>query len=91
MQNSFDDKGGGVYNDGSGGSATLTILNSTVNGNGAHLAGGGIYNDASNDGSATLTIMNSTIDRNSAAYNGFPFGGGEGGGIYNDVGIADDH
>jgi hypothetical protein len=88
VQNSFDDKGGGVYNDGSGGSATVTILNSTVSGNGAHLAGGGIYNDASNDGSATLTIMNSTIDRNSAAYNGFPFGGGEGGGIYNDVGIV---
>ena len=88
VQNSFDDKGGGVYNDGSGGSARLTILNSTVSGNGAHLAGGGIYNDASNDGSATLTIMNSTIDRNSAAYNGFPFGGGEGGGIYNNVGTV---
>jgi len=88
VQNSFDEKGGGLYNDGSGGSARLTILNSSVSGNGAHLAGGGIYNDASNDGNATLTIMNSTIDRNSAAYNGFPFGGGEGGGIYNDVGTV---
>jgi hypothetical protein len=88
VQNSFDDKGGGLYNDGSGGSARLTILNSTVSGNGAHLAGGGIYNDASNEGSATLTIMNSTIDFNFAAYNGFPFGGGEGGGIDNDVGTV---
>jgi hypothetical protein len=30
--------------------------------------------------------MNSTIDGNDAAYNDIPFGGGEGGGIYNDSG-----
>ncbi len=33
VQNNFGEYGGGVYNDGSGGSATLTILNSTVSGN----------------------------------------------------------
>jgi hypothetical protein len=86
VQNSFVadySSGGGVYNDGSGGSATLTIHNSTVTGNHAYYAGGGIYNDAYNGGSATLSLMNSTVDGNVAAYDGFPAGGGEGGGIYN--------
>jgi hypothetical protein len=76
VQNSFADyNGGGVYNDGSGGSAALTILNSAVSSNKVSYAGGGIYSDAPNDGSATMTIMNSTIDGNSAAYNDIPFGG----------------
>ncbi len=48
--------GGGVYNDGSAGSATLTIMNSTVSGNYAYYAGGGIYNDAFDGGSATLRL-----------------------------------
>jgi hypothetical protein len=56
--------GGGIYNDG----ATLTISNSTLNGNSAGY-GGGIYNDG-----ATLTITNSTLNGNSADY---------GGGIFN--------
>jgi hypothetical protein len=91
VQNSFalqSNSGGGVFNDGSEGTATLTVLNSSISGNSAYFAGGGIYNDSQNGGSATLTIMNSTIDFNFAAYNGFPFGGGEGGGIYNDVGTV---
>jgi hypothetical protein len=75
--------GGGILND----HATLTILNSTVSGNFAYSAGGGIYNDASNGGSATLTIVNSTVDGNGAAHDDIPFGGGEGGGIYNDSGM----
>jgi hypothetical protein len=75
VQNSFADYGGGVYNDGLGGSATLTILNSAISSNHVSYAGGGIYSDAPNDGSATMTIMNSTIDGNSAAYNDIPFGG----------------
>ena len=79
--------GGGIYNDGSAGSGALTILNSTVSRNSASYAGGGIYNDADNGGNATLTIMNSTVDGNSAAYNDIPFGGGEGGGIYNSGGM----
>src|SRR4029453_16298382 len=40
--------GGGILND----HATLTILNSTVSGNFAYSAGGGIYNDPSNGGRA---------------------------------------
>lgn len=84
VQNSFSqyNSGGGVYNDGSAGSATLTILNSTVSGNRAYSAGGGICNDASNGGSATLTLMNSIMNGN-IAYHSENFGGGEGGGIYN--------
>jgi hypothetical protein len=86
VQNSFVvdySSGGGVYNDSSGGSATLTILNSTVSGNHAYYAGGGIYNDAYNGGSATLTIMNSIVSNNSAGFVEFLNAGGEGGGIYN--------
>jgi len=79
--------GGGIYNDGSAGSGALTILNSAVSRNRASYAGGGIYNDADNGGNATLTIMNSTVDGNGAAYNDIPFGGGEGGGIYNSGGM----
>lgn len=79
--------GGGVYNDGSGASATLAILNSTIRDNGAYYAGGGIYNDASNAGSATLTITNSTIGSNSAIYSAMPYiSGGDGGGIFNEGG-----
>ena len=89
VQNSFADyHGGGVYNDGSGGSAALMILNSAISSNHVSYAGGGVYSDAPNDGSATMTIMNSTIDGNSAAYNDIPFGGGEGGGIYNGIGTV---
>jgi hypothetical protein len=75
--------GGGIYNDGSGGSATLSILNSTVSENYAYYAGGGIYNDASKSGSATLAIMNSTVSNNSAGFSDIGTSGGEGGGIYN--------
>ncbi len=57
--------GGGVYNDGSGGGATLSILNSIVSGNRAY-ASGGIFNDASYGGSATLSLMNSSVDGNVA-------------------------
>src|SRR4029077_19209652 len=78
-----DNSGGGIYNDGSGSSATLTILNSTVSGNYAYLAGGGIYSDASNGGSATLTITSSAVSNNTAAFSDIGKSGGEGGGIYN--------
>jgi hypothetical protein len=74
--------GGGILND----HATLTVLNSTVSGNYAYSAGGGIYNDASNGGSATLTVVHSTVDGNGAGHDDIPYGGGEGGGIYNDSG-----
>ena len=79
VQNSSaqSNRGGGIYNDGSAGSAALTILNSTVSGNYAYSAGGGIYNDAEDGGSATLTIINSTVDGNSSIH-GLPFHGGAG-------------
>ena len=81
VQNCGSNLGGDVYNDGSRGSAALTILDSTIGGNYtvsgsyAQSAGGGLYNDAENGGSATLTIMNSILSHNRAL--------SEGGGIYN--------
>ena len=55
---SVNNKGGGIYNDG-----TLTVTNSTFSGNGA-IYGGGIYNDD------TLAVTNSTFSGNSADYGG---------------------
>jgi hypothetical protein len=86
VQNSFTAQfsaGGGIYNDGSAGTATLTILNSSVSGNYAYDAGGGIYNDGYNGGNAIVSLTNSTVNGNTAAYTGFPTGGGAAGGIYN--------
>ena len=72
-----------IYNDGSGASATLTILDSTVTGNDAAV-GGGIYNDGLN---ATLSLQNSSVDNNIAIYVIFPHShAGYGGGIYNEEG-----
>ena len=76
--------GGGVYNDGYSGIATLTVTNSTFSGNSVGApymvgSGGGIYNNGSY-GSATLTIANSTFSGNSAGYHG--------GGIYNGSGMV---
>jgi len=92
VQNSFAleyNYGGGVYNDGSAGTATLTILNSAITSNHAYSFGGGIYNDASNGGSAMLTITNSSVSDNNAAFiSDFGLSGGEGGGIYNDGGTV---
>jgi hypothetical protein len=68
--------GGGIYNDGSSGSAALTVNNSTLSGNSATTLGGGIFNDGSSSGNATLTVTNSTLSGNSAS-------SGDGGGIYN--------
>ncbi len=92
VHNSFalqDNYGGGIYNDGSAGSATLTILNSVITSNHAYSAGGGIYNDASNGGSATLTITNTSVSENQAAFiSDVGLSGGEGGGIFNDGGTV---
>jgi hypothetical protein len=68
--------GGGIYNDGDSGSATLTIADSAISANRAY-AGGGIWN-AGVVGSATVTIVNSTISGNTAE--------GPGGAIFNDSG-----
>ena len=76
------DVGGGILND----HAIVAILNSTVSGNYASYAGGGIYNDAYKGGSATLTIMNSIVSNNSAGFSDVGTSAGEGGGIYNGAG-----
>ena len=67
--------GGGIYNDGLDGSATLEISNSNIHDNIATHTGGSICNDGGESGNASLTISNSALNGNSA-----PFGGG----IYND-------
>jgi Right handed beta helix region len=67
-------EGGGIFNDAG---ATLTLTGSTVTGNGAGCAGGGIYST-----NAQLTVTNSTISSNSACGCGFGLHcGGSGGGI----------
>ena len=73
--NSSSANGGGIYNDGSGGAASLTLVNCTIFGNDAASgAGGGIFNAAYN-GSTTTTLTNCTFGENFAQ---------NGGAIYND-------
>ena len=59
--------GGAIYSDGSGsgGNATLAVLNSIVVGNFVQFAGGGIYNTGA---TATVSLMNSSITNNTAAH-----------------------
>src|SRR5207244_3477471 len=67
--------GGAVVNDGfSGGTATLSINNSTLSDNTVDSYGGAIYNFAGQ--TATVTLNNSTLSDNS---------GQNGGAIYNDA------
>lgn len=75
------DLGGGIYNEGAGGSATLTIVDCDIVGNSSE-AGGGIFNNG-NAGSATVSMWNSRVTGNSAQFFQFPGGGGDGGGIAN--------
>jgi hypothetical protein len=63
--------GGGIYNDKA---AKLTLINSTLSGNGAESEGGGIYN------AGNLTAINSTVSQNTA---GDIFASGDGAGIFN--------
>ena len=77
-------QGGGIFNDGSGTSASLTISNSTLSGNMTTMAGGGIFNDGSNAGSPTLTITDSLVTGNIAEFGSQ----GNGGGIYNNGATA---
>jgi hypothetical protein len=62
--NASADAGGGICNDGSNGSATMTIVNSTVSGNRSPF-GGGVLNEA-NEGNATLAIVNSIVSDNAS-------------------------
>ena len=73
--------GGAIYSDSSGGNATLAVLNSSIIGNHAAQAGGGIY-----DNGGTLTITNSVVNNNTAFYSDNQFSVGDGGGIYNSGG-----
>src|SRR5262249_5114637 len=66
--------GGGIYNDGNSGNASLYISACTFSRNSANDSGGGIYNGAE-AGNATLKVLDSTFSTNSAQY---------GGGIYSD-------
>jgi hypothetical protein len=60
--------GGGIYNNGFGGTATLAITNSTLSGNSA-LYADWVYNEASY-GNATLTVNNSTLRSDSSHFGG---------------------
>jgi len=84
--NSGSNLGGGIYNDGSGGRAALTIINTTVTNNGVGFAdffppgseGGGVYN-----GVGIMMITNSSVSGNFAGVPGPNFPTGVGGGISN--------
>lgn len=94
--NAVDENGGGILNNG-----TLTLVNSTLDGNGAQI-GGAIYN--SNTG--TLNVLSSTLSNNAAQDGGAignagaltmmnttitkntALGTSGGGGLFNDGGIA---
>ncbi len=70
--NSADLEGGGIFNNGQSGSATLTVTGNTVSGNtvtGGY--GGGIAIDG-NSGSSMVEVVNSTLSDNSVQ----SFGGG---------------
>jgi len=74
--NSAGNEAGGIYNAGSnGGSATLTVIDSTISRNLPLSVGGGILNDGGS-GNATLTVDHCTLNGNSA--------GGAGGGVASD-------
>lgn len=77
-----DVSSGGIYNNGFGASATMTIIDSFVNDNRALRAGGGIFNEGGN-GLVTLSLIGSTVDHNGASNSSVPIGEGDGGGIYN--------
>jgi hypothetical protein len=70
--------GGGIETSGSGGTARLTLTDSTVSDNNASTVGGGIYNNPA-DGTATVSLNRSTVTRNTSTL---------GGGIYNDGGAG---
>jgi hypothetical protein len=65
-----DDRGGGIFNDG-----TLMVTNSTISGNSSSNLGGGIKTSGGSQG-GTLTVTNSTISGNSAHGSGNNGGGG---------------
>lgn len=76
--NSASQHGGGIANgtyDPPAPGGTVRVSNSTLSGNKGDLDSGGIYNKG------IMSVNNSTVSRNAAN----DFGGGDGGGIYNDT------
>jgi hypothetical protein len=71
--------GGGIFNDGSNGNATLTIVDSTVSSNFSPF-GAGIVNEG-DEGSATLTIVDSAVNDNRSTNGSPPYDFGVAGGI----------
>jgi hypothetical protein len=67
--------GGGIFSDGENGTATVTVNNSTLNGNTAVFYGGGILNGG-DFGSATATLNNTTVSDNSGLYGAGIFNAG---------------
>jgi hypothetical protein len=70
--------GGAILVTGENGSATLKLTNSTVTGNTARAAGGGIFNAAFFNGTTNVTLVNCTLSNNAAsstATGNFPDGG----------------
>lgn len=61
--------GGGINNYGDGGTATLTVRDSTIDQNTANSNAGGLYNWG-NNGQAVATVLGSTIARNTATGGG---------------------
>ncbi len=72
--NASDNRGGGIFSDGSFGSASVVINDSTFIKNSA-FSGGAIFSDG-NTGTATLEVTTTVVSNNSVI--------ADGGGIYND-------
>jgi hypothetical protein len=70
--------GGGVWNNGNSGFASLAVSLSTFSGNSAPQSGGGIYNGGA-FGGASLSVLDSTFNGNSASNGGAIFNAGNGG------------
>ncbi|MBL9172467.1 MAG: hypothetical protein JNL10_02935 [Verrucomicrobiales bacterium] len=76
---SAEEVAGGIYNFGAnGGTASLTLLHSTIHGNSAINAGGGVFNGGLN-GNATTTLRNCTLSDNTSGQGGALFNYGENG------------
>lgn len=79
LSGNMADFGGGITNFGDGAIAEMTISDTTISGNAAVTAGGGISNLGANGGTASLTIVNSTLSGNEAAIGGGIYSEGAGG------------
>lgn len=76
LSGNLADRGGAIVNHSSSTGARLRLLRSTLSGNAAMIAGGGIYNLGVPGGTATVEMENVTLSGNIAAAGG--------GGLYNE-------